>query len=72
MPTKKIADPPPPPCRHPDHKPPSHQVFQPGSYQHVCPRCGQTTPFVVHRTQLSASRCSNEASTSRRSIRVRR
>lgn len=52
MPTIKIADPPPPPCRHPDHNPPSHRVFDPGTYQHTCPKCGASSTFVVEKPRL--------------------
>lgn len=27
-------------CRHPEHKPPSHIVLEPGCYEHECPWCG--------------------------------
>ena len=56
MPTIKIADPPAPPCRHPDHNPPSMRVFAPGTYQHTCPRCGATSTFVVEKPRLDAAR----------------
>lgn len=47
MPTRKIADAPPRPCSHPEHNPPSHRVFFPGTYEHQCPGCGATHVFVV-------------------------
>jgi hypothetical protein len=34
-------------CRHPEHNPPSMQVFEPGEYKHTCPRCGEVTNFSV-------------------------
>jgi hypothetical protein len=47
MPTKKIADLP-GCCRHPEHLPPMHQVFEPGIYEHECPACHKKTTFVVN------------------------
>ena len=47
MPTKKIADPPLPPCRDSEHNPPSMMVFEPGVYEHTCPTCGQKMVFRV-------------------------
>lgn len=47
MPTRKIADPPPPPCRSRDHNPPNMRVFPPGTYEHVCSACGHKVIFVV-------------------------
>lgn len=35
------------PCTHPDHDPPSHQVFEPGLYEHRCSACGRTVTFRV-------------------------
>lgn len=49
MPTKKIAEPPPPPCRHPDHKPAGMRVYEPGTYEHTCPACGARHVFTVQR-----------------------
>lgn len=55
MPTRKIEDVAtgttaiPALCLHPDHKPPMHQVFEPGTYEHECPNCGQKTIFTVNR-----------------------
>lgn len=46
MSIKKIKDAP-RPCLHPEHKPPKHMVFQPGTYEHTCPGCGQKTTFTV-------------------------
>ena len=54
MPTIKIADPPPPPCRHPEHKPPSMSAFESGTYQHTCPECGARNVFVVEKPRLHA------------------
>ena len=45
--TRKIADPPPRPCQHPEHNPPSMMVFEPGMYEHTCPQCGNTQRFTV-------------------------
>ncbi len=36
---RKIADAPPEPCRHPEHKPPGMVVLDPGTYEHECPGC---------------------------------
>jgi hypothetical protein len=35
------------PCLHPEHKPPQHMVFEPGTYEHTCPACGKKIVFVV-------------------------
>lgn len=51
MPTKKIADlPSVKDCTHPDHKPPTLQVFEDGIYEHTCPKCGMKTKFVVNKS----------------------
>lgn len=44
--TRKIADAS-RPCFDPAHNPPSHCVFEPGTYEHVCPACGHITIFSV-------------------------
>ena len=49
MPTKKIADAPPTPCLHLEHNPPSHRVYEPGTYEHTCPGCGTKIIFNVPR-----------------------
>ena len=49
MPTKKISDEK-RLCSHPEHHPPSHMVYEPGTYEHTCPSCGQKITFVVHGT----------------------
>lgn len=42
-------------CRHPDHNPPGHRVFTPGTYEHTCPKCGNVAVFVVRpRPSLSS------------------
>lgn len=46
MPTIKISEPK-PVCNHPEHNPPSHMVFTPGTYKHVCPSCGKEVIFDV-------------------------
>ena len=46
MSIKKIAEAP-KICTHPEHKPPSHMVFEPGTYEHTCPACGEQTIFTV-------------------------
>ena len=51
MPTRRIDDPKDTwrglPCRHPEHRPPGMRVFEPGTYEHICPACGKKTVFVV-------------------------
>lgn len=52
MPTRRIADVPdrcasPRPCTHPDHGPPTMMVYEPGVYEHICPRCGAVHVFTV-------------------------
>lgn len=42
----KIADEK-PPCRHPEHDPPSMIVLDPGTYEHTCPGCQKKTVFHV-------------------------
>jgi len=37
------------PCYDRDHDPPSHMVWPPGTYEHVCPSCGKTVRFTVAR-----------------------
>jgi hypothetical protein len=44
--TRKVADAQ-IPCMNPEHKPPSHCVFEPGTYEHTCPSCGKITIFTV-------------------------
>jgi len=36
-----------PPCAHPEHKPPSHMVLEPGLYEHTCPACNHRIIFEV-------------------------
>lgn len=50
--TRKIADAPPPPCRDPEHEPPKMMVFEPGTYEHICPTCGKKTIFTVSAAYL--------------------
>lgn len=35
------------PCMHPEHNPPSHMVYEPGTYEHTCPSCGKSMIFTV-------------------------
>lgn len=35
------------PCLHPEHNPPSHMVYSPGIYEHICPGCGKRMEFTV-------------------------
>lgn len=53
MPTKKIADDE-KPCFHPDHDPPRHMVFPPGTYEHACPGCKRKVVFRVDGIYCSA------------------
>ena len=46
MPTIKIAEPK-PVCLSPEHNPPTHMVFEPGIYRHICPNCGESQEFTV-------------------------
>ena len=46
MSTRKIKDAP-KPCLNPEHNPPSHMVYQPGTYEHICPGCGKKIIFTV-------------------------
>ena len=32
-------------CEHPEHNPPSHQVFKSDSYGHTCPSCGEVNEY---------------------------
>ena len=50
MPTRKIGEPPKPPCRDPEHNPPSMMVFEPGTYEHTCPTCKSKIIFNVNKT----------------------
>lgn len=34
-------------CQDPDHNPPSMMVWEPGTYEHTCPRCGMKMQFTV-------------------------
>ena len=43
-------------CSHPDHNPPSHMVFQPGSYEHVCSGCKRKMMFTVNGIYCNAVR----------------
>lgn len=40
------------PCRHPEHNPPSHMVWEPGRYRHTCPGCGKVTEFNVYPREM--------------------
>lgn len=45
-PLRKIADAD-MPCLHGEHKPPSYISLSPGTCEHVCPACGESTEFTV-------------------------
>jgi len=49
--TVRIAAPK-PLCRHPEHNPPGAMLFQPGTWQHTCPSCGEVTTFEVPEITL--------------------
>lgn len=34
-------------CRHPEHKPPSMIVLDPGVYEHTCPGCSEIIIFNI-------------------------
>ena len=52
MPTVKIKDAPPPPCQNSEHNPPTMMVWEPGTYEHTCPSCGDKQTFTVERNYL--------------------
>jgi hypothetical protein len=51
MPTRKVRDYEKDPkysqCLDPDHRPPTMVVWDPGEYEHTCPRCGNIIKFIV-------------------------
>ena len=49
---RKIADAPPIPCQHPEHKFPGMIVLEPGTYDHECPQCGAKQIRRVPRVYL--------------------
>lgn len=53
MPTRKIADLPPGPCTDSEHNPPTMMLWEPGIYEHTCPRCGAKVRFCVERPSMS-------------------
>lgn len=40
-------------CKDPDHNPPSMIVYEPGQYEHVCPKCGKVQIFTVSKKFFS-------------------
>lgn len=61
MPTRKIEDVNEKyvgkPCYDPGHNVPGMQVFEPGTYEHTCPSCGNKIVFTVSRPiRLDATR----------------
>ena len=40
-------------CRDPEHSPPTMISLPPGTYEHVCPSCGQKIVVVVQGAQFS-------------------
>lgn len=49
---RKIADAPPIPCQHPEHKFPGMIVLEPGIYEHICPQCGARQIRRIPRVYL--------------------
>lgn len=47
-------------CSHPEHNPPSMQVFMPGLYEHECPKCGSKKTFRVNAIVGIAQRNANK------------
>jgi len=47
MPTCKIDEPEAPFCRDAEHDPPPMQVFEPGLYEHECPKCHKKQFFRI-------------------------
>jgi hypothetical protein len=43
-------------CYSSEHYPPSMQVFEPGTYEHQCPACGQKTYFSVAGYTMNGGR----------------
>jgi hypothetical protein len=37
------------PCGHPEHDPPEMIVYEPGEYEHTCPKCGRVFRFVIRQ-----------------------
>ena len=37
-------------CKSPEHKPPSHIVLDPGTWEWKCQTCGEVTIVCVHET----------------------
>ena len=56
MPTRKISEPAQEKkCMHPDHGVPMFQHFEPGTYEHTCPSCGEVKTFTVKGTSMKNS-----------------
>jgi len=36
-------------CRDPDHNPSSFMVYEPGHYEHTCPKCGKIQKFIISK-----------------------
>lgn len=49
MPTRKIAEPNDgeKKCMDPEHNVPQFMVFEPGTYEHECPSCGNIIRFTI-------------------------
>lgn len=47
MSTRKIAEAPIPPCHNPNHYPPMMIVRESGTYEHICPQCGNSIIFII-------------------------
>lgn len=35
------------PCTSPEHNPPMHRYYEPGTYEYTCPVCGKKIVFTV-------------------------
>jgi hypothetical protein len=59
MPTRKVRDyeknPKYSQCLDPEHLPPTMVVWDPGEYEHECPRCHHITKFIVPISECNLS-----------------
>lgn len=56
MPTRKISGPADiKKCQHPEHNVPMNQFFEPGTYEHECPSCGNIIRFAVPEPSLKSN-----------------
>ena len=58
MPTRKIVIPDNGkkniPCYDPEHNIPNMMFFEPGTYEHICPTCGNRIRFIVPKNNISS------------------